>query len=250
MKETRNIMGMPISTEIADPTATADDLAAVFAHFTAVDERYSTYKATSEISRINRGELAITDASEEMQEVLALCEQTKIETRGYFDIRTTDGTMDPSGLVKGWAIQGAADLLDRRGFRNFFVEAGGDLQPRGRNAEGRLWRIGIRNPFKADEIVKVVLPGDRGVATSGTQMRGQHIWNPHDRTATFTDLASMTVIGPNVYEADRFATAAFAMGRDGFAFIAAIPGFDVYQIDGRGIATMTPGFAALIPSYA
>lgn len=250
MKESRNIMGMPISVEIVDPAVTADDLAAVFAHFTAVDERYSTYKATSEVSRINRGELNVADASEELQEVLALCEQTKIETRGYFDIRTPDGTIDPSGLVKGWAIQGAADLLDQRGFQNFFVEAGGDLQPRGKNNQGQLWRVGIRNPFKADEIIKVILPGNRGVATSGTQMRGQHIWNPHDRAATFTDIASITVIGPNVYEADRFATAAFAMGNDGLAFIAALPGFDAYQIDRDGMATMTPGFIAFVSTYA
>ncbi len=59
-------------------------------------------------------------------------------------------------------------------------------------------------------------------------------------------MVSLTVIGPNVYEADRFATAAFAMGKNGIAFIEQLQGFEGYQIDGAGIATMTSGFAQVI----
>ncbi len=52
----------------------------------------------------------------------------------------------------------------------------------------------------------------------------------------------MTVIGPDVYEADRFATAAFAMGRMGVAFVEGLDGFEGYMIDAQGIATYTSGF--------
>jgi thiamine biosynthesis lipoprotein ApbE len=57
-----------------------------------------------------------------------------------------------------------------------------------------------------------------------------------------TDVVSLTVIGPNVYEADRFATAAFAMGKKGIYFIEQLPGFEGYMIDTSAQATYTSGF--------
>ena len=57
---------------------------------------------------------------------------------------------------------------------------------------------------------------------------------------------SLTVIGPNVYEADRFATAAFAMGRDGIVFIDGIPGLEGYMITDEKTATMTRGFSEYV----
>ena len=101
MKHTRLLMGMPITVEVVDATVTQDDLDKVFAYFVFVDETFSTYKTTSEISKINRGELLPGQYSEDMKAVLALCEQTREDTDGYFDIRS-DGISDPSGLVKGW----------------------------------------------------------------------------------------------------------------------------------------------------
>ena len=118
-----------------------------------------------------------------MREVLALAEQTRRETDGYFDIRTPAGTLDPSGIVKGWAIRNAAALVARSGARDYFVDAGGDIQSAGHNGEGKAWRVGIRNPFDQAEIIKVVEPRGKGVATSGTYVRGQHIYDPHARGA-------------------------------------------------------------------
>lgn len=250
MTETRPLMGMPVTVEVVDPWAGADDLGAVFAHFAAIDARWSTYKPYSEISRLNRGELPLEDASDEMRRVLALCDETKRLTDGYFDIVTADGTLDPSGLVKGWAIRDAGRVLEARGFRDYAVEAGGDIQFHGRNAEGKPWRAGIRDPRDATAIVKAVaLADDEGIATSGTSMRGQHIYDPRHRGRTLDEVLSITVIGPDVYEADRFATAAFAMGRPGIAFIAGLPGFAGYQIDKDGIATATRGFAQYADAY-
>ena len=92
------------------------------------------------------------------------------------------------------------------------------------------------------EIVKVVVPGDGGVATSGTYVRGPHIYDPHASAPPLDDVASLTVVGPDVYEADRFATAAFAMGRDGVAFLEMQPGLEAYSIGRDRVATMTSGF--------
>ncbi len=232
-------MGMPITIEVVDVAITQDDIDKVFAYFVSVDESFSTYKATSEISKINRGELSATAYSENMKTILALSAQTKKDTDGYFDIQH-NGLYDPSGIVKGWAIQNAADMLKAWGFRNFYIDAGGDVQVAGRK-DGNLWRIGIRNPFNRYENVKVLALTERGVATSGTAIRGQHIYNPHNRNTSLLDVVSITVIGPNIYEADRFATAAFAMGKKGIQFIEKLAGFEGYMIDAQARATFTSG---------
>ncbi|GCF08012.1 FAD:protein FMN transferase [Dictyobacter arantiisoli] len=240
MKQTALIMGMPITLEVMDATVTQSDLNAVFAYFVSVDTAFSTYQTTSEISRINRGELAVENCSAAMQTILALSEQTKQETHGYFDIQH-NGYYDPSGIVKGWAIQNAASLLSARGYQNFYIDAGGDIQVAGFK-DGYPWRVGIRNPFKHSEYVKVLTLSDRGVATSGTAIRGQHIYNPYHPDAALLEIVSLTIIGPNVYEADRFATAAFAMGKAGIQFIEDLAGFEGYMIDVHARATFTSGF--------
>ena len=239
-------MGMPITVEIEDAHAAQDDLDRVFAYFASVDETFSTYKATSEISRINNGELSIIHASADVQTILALGEQTKKDTHGYFDI-LRDGMYDPSGIVKGWAIYNASNLLKTHGFRNFYVDAGGDVQVVG-NKNGKPWRVGIRNPFNRHEIVKILAVTDGGIATSGTAIRGQHIYNPHSHDTRIEDIVSISVVGPNIYDVDRFATAAFAMGRKGIQFIEALNDFEGYMIDTSARATFTSGFERYVLS--
>ena len=235
-------MGMPITVEIV---GAADDALHrdVFAWFEAVDRRFSPYRADSELSRMNAGEIAGAAASDEMREVLGLAEQTRQETDGYFDIRLPDRTLDPSGIVKGWAILKAAQLIGARGVRDFFVDAGGDIQASGRNGRSEPWSVGIRSPFNPEEIVKVVYPNGAGVATSGSYVRGQHIYDPHAPARAIADIVSLTVIGPDVLAADRFATAAFAMGKAGIGFIERLPGFEGYVIGADRMATMTSGFS-------
>ncbi|MCB1496775.1 MAG: FAD:protein FMN transferase [Bauldia sp.] len=241
MRETRLIMGMPVTIDVVDAPGT-DCLDTAFAYFEATDRRFSTYRDVSEISAINQARLGEADYSDEMHEVLDLAERTRRETLGYFDIRRRDGTLDPSGIVKGWAIRNAARLVAAAGARDFFVDAGGDIQPSGRNAEGQEWRVGIRSPFDPAEIIKVVYPRGHGVATSGTYARGGHIYDPHDPGHEDVDIVGLTVIGPDILEADRFATAAFAMGRPGIGFIEERPELEGYMVDAGGRATFTSGF--------
>lgn len=235
-------MGMPVTAEVVDKGATEDVLEKVFKYFSYVDEKFSTYKETSEISAINRGELLESEWSVDMKEIFALSEKTKQETNGYFDIRKPDGAIDPSGIVKGWSIRNAAKILDKEGFKNFFVDVAGDIEARGKNAEGKLWTVGIRNPFNRKENIKILSLDNMGIATSGTYVRGQHIYNPH-KVGPLGEIVSLTVVGPNVYEADRFATPAFAMGKEGIYFIENLPGLEGYMIDKNGIATETTNFS-------
>ena len=241
MKETRLMMGMPVTVEVVDASAEARVLETVFAYFEYVDQKFSTYKADSEISRINQGRLQLQESSADMQTIFALAESTKQATGGYFDI-LRDGLYDPSGIVKGWAIFNAAEILREMGFKNYYVDAGGDIQVAGKNAQGQDWRVGIQNPFESREIVKALSVSDCGVATSGSYVRGEHIYNPKDSGQLVTDVVSLTVVGPNIYEADRFATAAFAMGAAGIVFIENLQGFEGYMIDQNGLATYTTNF--------
>lgn len=242
MTETRWLMGMPITVHVVDKNVRQAILDEVYAYFATIDDRFSTYKETSEISAINKHSVKADQYSDEMKEVFWLAEKTKQESLGYFDI-VRHGHIDPSGIVKGYAILNASQKLLRAGFQNFFIDAGGDIQVHGKNDEGQPWTVGIRNPFQANEIVKVIQVNDQGVATSGTASRGQHIYNPHKADQAITDIVSITVIGPNIVEADRFATAAFAMGLQGIQFIEARNGLEGYMIDRQGIATMTHGFS-------
>jgi thiamine biosynthesis lipoprotein len=244
VKQTRIIMGMPITVEVADQVSD-QSIERVFSYFTQIDERFSTYKPDSEISQVNAG-LPQAEWSPDMRHVLDLCEQTRTQTRGYFNI-SHNGKLDPSGLVKGWAIHNAAKLLQEQGLRNFYIEAGGDIQVHGRDGREQPWDIGIRNPFNAREIVKVVqIDGEGAVATSGTYVRGEHIYNPLGNSDEATRVKSLSVVGPNIYEADRFATAAFAMDEAGIGFIEELPGFEGYMIDEQRIATYTSGFGKYV----
>ena len=240
MRQTRILMGMPITVAVVGGPAALID--AAFASFEAVDRRFSTYRDDSEIAAINQRRAGPEDHSAEMREVLALAEQTRIETGGYFDMRRPNGTLDPSGIVKGWAIRNAARLIAASGAGDFFVDAGGDIQSSGHNEAGAPWSVGIRSPFAENEIIKVVYPRGYGIATSGSYVRGRHIRNPHDAQDPLDAIVSLTVIGADVLEADRFATAAFAMGRDGIGFIEQRADLEGYAVGRDGRAIPTSGF--------
>ncbi len=243
MKDSRIIMGMPVILEIIDDEIYQDIIDSVFDYFTYVDQKFSTYKEDSEISKINNKQISEDEYSEDMKTIFSLSEKTKKETDGFFDVMN-NGICDPSGIVKGWAIHNAAEILRKKGIKNFYVEAGGDIEVEGYNKDGESWSVGIKNPFNENEIIKVIhLPSGMGIATSGTYIRGQHIYNPKLESKALTDnILSLTVIGPNIYEADRFATAAFAMGKEGINFIQRLEGFEAYMINSAGLATLTTNF--------
>lgn len=254
MKRTEIIMGMPITIEIVDSKATGELIARVFDYFSLIDNRFSTYKDDSEVTRINKGLHTPQNYSQLMRAIIALCEQTKKETGGYFNAYH-NGYFDPSGVVKGWAIREAAKILKQNSMKDFYIDAGGDIQVSGKNATGKSWVVGIRNPFNRFENVKILQIKTEGVATSGTYIRGNHIYNPKmeftnsgfvRNVKKTNEIVSLTVIGSDVFDADRFATGAFAMGAKGIKFIESLSGYEGYMIDQHGIATMTSGMGKYV----
>ena len=127
MIEKRTIMGMPVIIEIIDLNATKEVFEEVFNYLISVDERFSPFKKTSEVTLYNEKKIIEKNLSTDLKKILKLCEETKKETDGFFDI-IQDGKINPSGLVKGWAIYNASEILAQRGYKNFFVEIAGDIE--------------------------------------------------------------------------------------------------------------------------
>lgn len=229
-------MGTVVSIDVRDRSVPESVVDEVVAHLHDIDARFSTYRPDSEVSRLDRSEIALDDVSPDLRHVLTQCERLRVESRGAFDIRghRADGRLDPSGFVKGWAVEEAAQALDVAGARAYAINAGGDVIARGEPVPGQPWRVGIRHPERADALAAVLLVRDLAVATSGAYERGEHIHVPgHGRAPS--GLASVTVVGPSLALADAYATTAFAMGSAGPAWVAGRPGYGVYAItdDGR-----------------
>jgi thiamine biosynthesis lipoprotein len=239
-----HVMGMPIVVDVRDADVDDAVLDRMFDWLRVVDATFSTYKADSEVSRINRGELALEDASPDVREVLDRCEELRHETKGYFDAHpASPSELDPSGLVKGWSVDRAAVILDEAGLRNYCVNAGGDMLVRGRAIPDDVWRVGIQHPLELDKVAKVVVSNDLAVATSGAYARGEHVIDPHTRRAP-EGVLSVTITGPVLATADAYATAAFAMGLEGPKWTARLRGYEAMTILADETVLSTPGFPA------
>ena len=182
------------------------------------DAIFSLYKPESPLSRLARGETAVRDLPPVVDQVWQLCEQWQEKTDGWFSAFTPQNTFDPSGLVKTWAAQFAADTLLAAGVTDFTLNAGGDVLIADAQSVDENWRIGVSKPVSiASQQAGVITVLDlkdtefRAVATSGSSERGEHIWNPRGGSLQ-NEVLQVTVIARDLVEADVWATAAFAEG--------------------------------------
>ena len=175
-----HVMGTAIRVEIESAGVDESSASGVFAWFRQVDERFSMFRADSEMSHLARGEVRASDVHADIREVLDLCEDVRVRSSGAFDIRRhrDDGLLDPTGLVKGWSVDRAGALLLEAGLGAWSINAGGDILVHGHSATGPMWRIGIQHPQRADAIAAVISGTDMAVATSGAYERGEHIVDP------------------------------------------------------------------------
>ena len=244
MLRVEHVMGMPVIADVRDEEADPRALDDLFAWLRWVDATFSTYRDDSEISRINRGELAVEDADPAVRVVLARCEELRQETDGWFDMRAASpDAIDPSGLVKGWSVERAAAILDRAGMRNYALNAGGDMVLRGRAKPDWVWRVGIQHPRERDAVAHVIETRSLAVATSGEYERGRHILDPRTGAPAGEGLLSVTIAGPDLGTADAYATAAFAMGATRAThWVARLRGYKAMLILDDDRVLSTPGF--------
>jgi thiamine biosynthesis lipoprotein len=229
-------MGTVVSVDVRDVTDATDALDELFAWLHWVDATFSTYKPESPISRLGRHEIALADCPDDVAVVLEMCEAVRARSDGYFDAWAS-GTLDPSGLVKGWSVERGSQILASAGIARHCINAGGDVRVRGGSDP---WRVGVVHPFDRRRLTIVVETCDGAVATSGTAERGEHVVDPHTRTPA-NELASVTIVGPDLTYADAYATAAFAMGVGCRDWLATLEDHEAYVIDAHGRAWWTQG---------
>jgi thiamine biosynthesis lipoprotein len=245
-------MGTVVSFDVPGSARRDGSLDAAIRWLHWVDRVFSPYRADSDVSLLARAEVTVDACAPEMAEVLAACAFVRDLSGGYFTA-APGGQFDPSGYVKGWAVERAAALLAAAGSADHVVNGGGDVQCAG----GRLrdggggcepWRVGIADPLRPGRLALVVGASDCAVATSGTAERGPHIIDPHTGRPA-SGLASLTIVGPSLALADAYATAAFAMGparaRD---WTASLEDYAAFAITEAGGTWHTPGFARYIAS--
>jgi thiamine biosynthesis lipoprotein len=232
-------MGTTVSIDVRDADIPPAVLEAAVGTLRELEARFSTYRDDSEIERIQRGELAIAEAHPDVREALDACAVLRAESGGAFDARR-GGRLDPSGYVKGWAAERAADVLRRAGCRRFALNLGGDVICAGEAEPGAPWRIGVRHPAEPTRMALVLGISDRAVATSGAYERGEHVVDARTGTAAH-DWRSVTIVAPDLATADAVATAALAMGQTGPEWAARRPGCDVAAVDQDGRLLTTAG---------
>ena len=256
VRHAEHVMGTVVSFDVPGSACHDGSLEAAIRWLHWVDRVFSPYRADSDVSLLARAEVTVDACAPEMAEVLAACAVVRDLSGGYFTA-APGGQFDPSGYVKGWAVERAAALLAGAGSADHVVNGGGDVQCAGGRGQGgggqgggrqggggrEPWRIGIADPLRPGRLALVVGASDCAVATSGTAERGPHILDPHTGRPA-SGLASLTIVGPSLALADAYATAAFAMGparaRD---WTASLEGYAAFAITGTGATWHTPGFA-------
>ena len=242
-----HVMGMPISLAMdgrhARTPAGERAWADAFASLQEADSVFSTYWEDSVISRLGRGAIALDDCPEVVHEVLALAEVARAESGGAFDVwrKGPDGViaLDPSGIVKGWAVDRAADYLRQLDETDFCLSAGGDMVCATARAESPDWRVGIEDPRDPAQVLAAVPIRNGAIATSGFAHRGEHIVDPRTDETPRT-FASVTVIAETLSAADVDATAAFVLGEEGPGWMSGRRHRSAFFVRGDGTILSVP----------
>lgn len=218
------------------------------------DETFSLYKPESPLSALARGETSVDRLDPIVDEIWNECERWEQRTGGWFKAFTPQNTFDPSGLVKTWAAQRAADRLVVAGMNDFTLNAGGDVMIADQVSDETDWRIAIGKPVSiASAEAGVLTVFDlrntqmRAVATSGSVERGQHIWNPKMPGTHQEELLQVSVIARDLVTADVWATAAFAEGIGAIQRLNQQPDIEALLVLSDGSLA---GTDAIVPFFA
>jgi thiamine biosynthesis lipoprotein len=211
-----------------------------------IDRMFSTYRSDSQVSLLAAGRLTWGECAPEIHEVLDLCARAQRLTAGYFST-TPRGRLDPTGLVKGWAVRRAALLLSEAGSTSHVVNGGGDVLVNADPAYDVPWRVGVSGGGR--DVVAVVEAHRMAIATSGNVERPGEIVDPHTARPAVA-LRSVSVIGLDIVTADACATAAVAMGASALGWLDALPGHEGVVVSLDGQVSATRGAQAWVVDHA
>jgi FAD:protein FMN transferase len=218
---------------------TPETVRSVEAELDRIDRLFSTYRPDSQIARLNAGQIRLADCSPEVREVLAACADAERRTAGWFTARYAAG-IDPTGIVKGWAIQRASDLLIAAGSTCHAINGGGDVLVVADPAADEPWRIGVPAGLGPDYPLRVLADHNFATATSGNSERPGEIRSPFTGTPSLT-WSTFSVWGPDIVEADALATAAVAMGRTAVEWLETVSEYEAIGVDASGQLFSTAG---------
>ncbi|MGH8888968.1 MAG: FAD:protein FMN transferase [Acidothermaceae bacterium] len=243
-----HVMGTVVSFDISiadtvEQSGVRSAIRAAVAQLHRADEIFSTFRDDSQICRLGRGELTLDACDPAVAQVLDACAQVARASNGYFS-SMYGGRLDPTGFVKGWAIQRASEVLLVAGFGCHSVNGGGDIQAHGEPEPGQPWNIAISHPLHRGAFAGVLAIRDGAVATSGSAERGAHVLDPFTGKPA-AGLASVTVVGRELAYVDAYATAAFAMGSAARAWLEALDGYEAMAIAPDNTGWRTSGYDAL-----
>ncbi|MDQ6961454.1 MAG: FAD:protein FMN transferase [Mariprofundaceae bacterium] len=163
--------------------------------------------------------------------------------------------LDFGAIAKGYAIDRAIKVLRQQGIGNAIVNAGGDIRLIGQRF-GRAWRIGIKHPRQANQILGwMALKGDVSLVTSGDyerffivgDKRYHHILDARTGYPA-TKSQSVTVIAKNATLADAWSTALFVLGSNSQGLVTAPTDLDYLIVDRQGKKSMSLGMQKLFHS--
>jgi FAD:protein FMN transferase len=132
--------------------------------------------------------------------------------------------IDTTGIAKGYTVDEAAQYLLSEGFKNFIVDAGGDMYAAGFNDEGVPWRVAIEGIEEKKLMLKMT---GAGLATSGIDRKRwtigdkkfHHLINPKDPENFSYDIKTVSIVEEKTVEADGRAKVLVLMGKvKGLAF--------------------------------
>ncbi|MDQ0402767.1 thiamine biosynthesis lipoprotein [Streptomyces sp. DSM 40167] len=249
VRHVEEAMGTVFSFDVrgGEPKAVRAALDEAVAGLHRADEVFSTYRDDSQVSRLARDEVTVEACAPEVAEVLELAAEAERVSDGWFSTRYR-GRLDPTGIVKGWAVERAARRIAAAGATGVSLNGGGDVQLLGSPGARRPWRVGVSDPLRPGGLAAVVSAAgaaELAVATSGSAERGAHVVDPRTGRSAVTDLLSVTVVAPRLTWADCWATAAFAMGsREGLRWLESLPGVEGLLITAGDEVRCTGGLAA------
>jgi thiamine biosynthesis lipoprotein len=239
------IMGLPVSVLARGERVDAVDAVVreVFAELTEVDRVFSPYKADSAVSLLARGAVGWDRVDPVVLDVAERCVAARELTGGLFDAEVPGGTWDPSGLVKGWAVERAGERLREADDLDWCLNAGGDVLVACPSSEP--FAVGIQDPRDPGSVVASLARTGGAVATSGNAARGAHLYDPRTGGPVVTRWLSVSVSGPSVEYADVLATAAFVAGDDWPEVLKALPGYEGLGVLADGNLFATAGWGVV-----
>ena len=158
------------------------------------------------------------------------------------------------GIAKGWALDAAARSLRALGYRDFLLQAGGDLYAAGRRG-GAPWRVDVRDPRggRLDAITSVEV-SDQAFSTSGDYeqyfekdgRREHHLIDPRTCEPARASRA-VSVLARSAVDAEILGKALFAAGGREALALATRHGAEAIVVTAAGDLLATPGLRHALP---